>query len=69
MYLFKDINSPLCYSLLESYISFEPIVSHFKHILDSFSNCPSGISIRAGAFATGIYDFVTFFVSINASGN
>ena len=50
--------------------SFEPTsLPHFRHILDSFVNCHTGTSIRAGVFAIGICDFVTFFVSMNASGN
>ena len=50
--------------------SFEPIgLPRFRHILDLFVDCPTGTLIRAGVFAAEIYDFVTFFVSMNASGN
>ena len=34
-----------------------------------YFNFPMGISIRAGIFAAGICDYVTFVESINASGN
>ena len=34
-----------------------------------YFNFPIGISIRVGIFAAGIYDFVTFVESINASSN
>ena len=50
-------------------MSFEPIcLSRFKRILDSFANYHSKTLIRVGAFTSRICDFVTFFVSINASG-
>ena len=49
---------------------FEPIgLPHFKHILDSFANYPSRTPIRSRVFATGICDFVTFFLLVNASSN
>ena len=49
---------------------FESIgLPRFKLIFYSFANCSSGTSIRVGAFAVKICDFVTFFVSIKASGN
>ena len=36
-------------------MNFEPIsLPRFKRILDSFGNCPSGTSIRDGAFEIGI---------------
>ena len=41
----------------------------FERILESYVFCHSVISTRAGTFAAGICDFVTFFVSTNASGN
>ena len=41
----------------------------FERVLDSYAFCPSVISTRAGTFAAGICDFVTFYVSTNASGN
>ena len=40
-----------------------------KLILDSFANCLSRTSICVRAFAAWICHFVTFFVSIKASGN
>ena len=50
-------------------MSFEPIgLSCFKHILDSFTNYSSRTPIRVREFTSRICDFVTFFVSINASG-
>ena len=50
--------------------SFEPtVLPCFRRILDSFVNYPIGTSIHAGVFVVGICDFVTFFVSMNASGN
>ncbi|RVW98763.1 Cation/H(+) antiporter 20 [Vitis vinifera] len=55
--------------LFRGVTSFEPTgLPRFRRILDSFVNCPTGTSIRAGVFAAGICDFVTFFVSMNASG-
>ena len=57
----------LCF---QGVISFEQIgLPRFRRILDSFDNCPPGTLIRVGAFTAGICDFVTFFVSIKASGN
>ena len=51
-------------------MSFKMIgLSHFKHILDSFVNRPSGTSVRGGAFPAEICDFLTFFLSINEFGN
>ena len=41
----------------------------FERVLDLNAFCPSVISTRVGIFAAGICDFVTFFVSTNASGN
>ena len=41
----------------------------FKHILDSFINYSIGISIYVGEAAITISDFITFFVSMNASSN
>ena len=56
--------------LFRGVTSFEPTgLPRFRHILDSFINCPTGTSIRAGVFAVGICDFVTFFVSMSAFGN
>ena len=50
--------------------SFDPIgLPCFKRVLDSFSFCPLGVSIRVGAFTVGKCDFVTFFALTNASGN
>ena len=60
----------ICVLLFRGVTYFEPIgLPRFRPILDSFSNCPSGTLIRAGAFAAEICDFVTFFASTNASGN
>ena len=60
----------ICVHLFRGVISFEQIgLPHFRSILDSFSNCPLGTLIHARAFAVGICDFVTFFVSIKASSN
>ena len=51
-------------------MSFDPMsLPRFERVLDSYAFCPSVISTRAGTFAAGICDFVTFFVSTNASGN
>ena len=63
--------SILIYVLFRGVISFEPIgdLPCYKRILDLFVNCPSRTSIRAGVFAAGICDFVTFFVSIKTSSN
>ena len=50
-------------------ISFEHIgLSRFRRILESFANYHSGASIYARAFATGICDFIIFFVSITTYG-
>ena len=65
-FIFAFLRTPifLCWGL-----SFELIgLPCFRRILDSFSNYHSRISIRIGIFTIGIYDFVTFFVSIKASG-
>ena len=55
-------------------MSLEPIgLPRFNHGLGSFvmllCNFPIGISILAGIFAVGIYDFVTFVESTKALGN
>ena len=51
-------------------MSFDPMgLPRFESVLDSYAFCPSVISTYAGTFAAGICDFVTFFVSTNASGN
>ena len=56
--------------LFWGFISFEPtILLCFRRILHSFVNCPTRTSIRVGVFAVGVCDFVTFFISMNASGN
>ena len=45
-------------------MSFDPMgLPRFERVLDSYAFCPSVISTRAGTFAVGICDFVTFFVS------
>ena len=50
-------------------MSFDPMgLPRFERVLDSYAFCLSVISTRAGTFAAGICDFVTFFVSTNASG-
>ena len=51
-------------------MSFNPMGHpRFERVLDSYAFCLSVISTRARTFAAGICDFVTFFVSTNASGN
>ena len=51
-------------------MSFDPMgLPRFERVLDSYAFCLSMISTLAGTFAAGIRDFVTFFVSTNASGN
>ena len=51
-------------------MSFDPMgLPRFERVLDSYAFCHSVISTRVGTFAAGICDFVTFFVSTNASGN
>ncbi|MFS8010954.1 hypothetical protein Hanom_Chr14g01303061 [Helianthus anomalus] len=56
----------LCSFRFRGFLSLEPIgLPRFRCIVIS-----SGItSIRAGAFDAGTCDFVTLFVSVNASGN
>ena len=51
-------------------MSFDPMgLPRFERVLDSNTFFPSVISTRVGTFAAGICDFVTFFVSTNASSN
>jgi hypothetical protein len=55
-----------CSFLFRRFLSLEPIgLLRFLYIVTS----AGVISIRAGAFKTGICDLVTLFVSVNASGN
>ena len=49
---------------------FDPMgLPRFERVLDSYAFCSSVISTRAGTFAAGICDFVTFFLSKNEYGN
>ena len=49
---------------------FDPMgLPRLERVLYSYAFCPSVISTRVGTFAARICDFVTFFVSTNASGN
>lgn len=52
--------------------SFEPNdLPRFRRAIDSFliALLSIGILMRAGAFSAGMCDFVTFFVSVDASRN
>ena len=44
-------------------------LAFFRRILDSFVNCVIRISIHIGVFVARICDFITFFISMKASGN
>ena len=66
----SKVPSFFCILLFQGVTSFDLIgLPCFRHILDSFVNCPTWTSIHVGVFTVGICDFVTFFVSMNASGS
>ena len=60
----------LCTLIFQGVTFFEPTgLPHFRCILDSFYNYPTWTSICIRVFAVRICDFITFFISMNASGN